>query len=139
MPGRKAICSSSTRISRPAFWIQPVCSLPGKIDGRPFLKDAVEGKKGTRDHVTVAWGSTPTVITDKWWFNCKVNGKGILLYDLATKDPFAKSVAGENAQVCKELFALAKEDAGNSFPEWLVGLADKEADAPGCSDLVVRT
>ena len=110
----------------------------GKIDGRPFLQDAVEGDRGRRDHVTVAWGSTPTVITDRWWFNCKVNGKGILLYDLATKDPFAKSVAAENAQVCKELFALAKEDAGNGFPEWLVGLADKEADAPGCSDLVVR-
>lgn len=111
---------------------------PGKIDGRPFLEDAVSGRRGTRDHATVAWGSSPTVITDKWWFNCKVNGKGILLHDLGAKDPFGKNIAAGNEETCRKLFALAKEDAGGSFPDWLVSLADREADAPGCSELVVR-
>lgn len=108
------------------------------IDGQPFFDEAVEDKRGARDHVTVGWGSAPTVITDKWWFNCKVDGKGCLLYDLQVQKPFEKNVADENPEVVKELFALALEDAGGSYPEWLIDLARNQTDAPGCSDLAAR-
>lgn len=111
---------------------------PVEIDGISFWENAIAGKPGPRAQVTVGWGSTPTVITDRWWFNCKVDGTGVLLYDLKATNPFARNVAQENPGVVNRLFAQAKEDAGGSFPDWLVELARKQADAPGCSELAAR-
>jgi arylsulfatase A-like enzyme len=111
---------------------------PMEIDGVSFLDDALAGQSGPRDYVTVGWGSTVTVITDRWWFNCKVDGTGVLLYDLESGDPFKENAANEHPDVVNALFAQATEDAGGSFPEWLVELARNQADAPGCSDLVAR-
>ena len=108
------------------------------LDGQPFIKQALAGEKGPREHVTVGWGSTPTVITDKWWMNCKVDGTGVLLYDLEAQDPFAKNVAPEHPDAVKDLFNKAKQDAVGGFPDWILELAKKEADAPGCSDLAAR-
>ena len=111
---------------------------PEPIDGKPFLDTAVSGDPGPRDHVTVAWGSTPTVITDRWWFNCKVDGAGVILHDLEAADPFASNVAGQHPHVVDELFAAAKKDAVGGYPDWLIKLAKEQADAPGCSDLAAR-
>jgi len=109
-----------------------------ELDGVSFLRDAVSGADGGRDHVTVGWGSAVTVITDRWWLNCKVDGSGVLLHDLHAADPFAANVARENPDVVKELFAKAEKDASGGFPGWLVDLAKRQADAPGCSDLAAR-
>jgi arylsulfatase A-like enzyme len=109
-----------------------------EIDGIPFLEHAVTGKPGQRDHVTVGWGSTPTVITTRWWLNCKADGSGVILRDLKAADPFASSVADEHPDVVHDLFAQAKADAGGNFPGWIVELAESQADAPGCSDLAAR-
>ena len=111
---------------------------PTEIDGISFLENAITGKSGSRHHVTVGWGSAVTVITDRWWFNGKVDGTGVLLYDLKATEPFARNVAQENSGVVDHLFAQAKEDAKGDFPEWLVEIARKQTDAPGCSDLVAR-
>jgi arylsulfatase A-like enzyme len=109
-----------------------------EIDGKSFLEEVVRGKPGSRKHVTVCWGSAVTVITERWWFNGKVDGSGMLLYDLNAPDPFAQSVAQEHSDIANRLFVQAKEDAGGNFPDWLVELATKQADAPGCSDLAAR-
>jgi arylsulfatase A-like enzyme len=109
-----------------------------EIAGVSFLTDALQGKPGGRKHVTVGWGSSPTVVTDRWWFNCKADGSGVLLHDLETDDPFASNVADAFPDTVNELFALAKEDAGGAFPEWIITLAREQADAPGCSDLAAR-
>jgi arylsulfatase A-like enzyme len=112
--------------------------LPVEIDGIPFLNDAINGKTGQRDHVTVAWGSAVTVITDRWWLNCKVDGTGVLLYDLKATKPFASNVAQKHVDVVKQLFAKAKADASGGIPDWLMDLAKNQADAPGCSALASR-
>jgi arylsulfatase A-like enzyme len=109
-----------------------------KIDGRPFLNAALRGGKGARDHVTVGWGTAATVVTQRWWFNCKVDGTGVLLHDLKSARPFAKNVAKKHPKVASKLFALAEKDARDGFPEWLMDLARKQADAPGCSALAAR-
>ncbi len=111
---------------------------PTEIDGLSFLENALAGKSGPRDRVTVGWGSAVTLITDRWWFNCKVDGTGAFLYDLKNAQPFIGNVADDNTDVVNRLFAQAKEDAGGSFPEWLVELARTQTDAPGCSDLAAR-
>jgi arylsulfatase A-like enzyme len=108
------------------------------LDGKPFFSGARNGRDGDRNHVTVGWGSTPTVITDRWWFNCKADGKGVLLYDLNQPNPFRQSVADENRDVVDQLFGASVKDAGGAFPTWLVELAESEADAPGCSILAAR-
>jgi arylsulfatase A-like enzyme len=111
---------------------------PPPMDGRPFLREALSGKKGFRDHVTVAWGTAVTVIDRRWWLNCKVDGTGVLLYDLKAADPFARNVADQNAGVVRALFAKAMEDAGGPLPAWLLTVCRTQADAPGCSDLAAR-
>ncbi len=111
---------------------------PVPMEGRPFFDLAVEAQEDFRDHATIAWGSAVTVVNDKWWFNCKVNGKGAFLHDLAAEDPFGRNLADENPDVIKQLFDVATEDAGGSYPDFLVELAEKQKDAPGCSDLAAR-
>lgn len=117
-----------------AAGVEPI--LP--IDGFSFLESAPNGTPGPRDHVTIGWGSTPTVINDRWWFNCKVDGSGAFLYDLNRPDAFDKNLADEYPEVINTLFRQAKADAGGEFPEWLIELAKDEADAPGCSTLAAR-
>jgi arylsulfatase A-like enzyme len=108
------------------------------IDGLSFLQHSSSGKLSTRDHVTVGWGSTPTLINDRWWFNCKVDGTGAFLYDRNSLNPFTRNVADEHPDVLNDLFRQIKEDAGGGFPNWLIRLAKNEADAPGCSLLAAR-
>ena len=117
-----------------AAGVEPVQAL----DGVSFLDDAAAGKPGPRQHVTVGWGSQPTVITKRWWLNCKIDGTGVMLYDLNVPDPFARNVAGDHPAVVNDLFSLAVQDAKGGFPEWLMQIAQTQADAPGCSDLVAR-
>ena len=111
---------------------------PAEIEGISFLKSAPAGEAGQRDHVTIGGGSALTVVNDRWWLNCKFDGTGVLLHDLKQADPFAVNVAQDNAETVNKLFALAKEDGGGSFPDWLLELVREHPDAPGCSDLVAR-
>jgi len=111
---------------------------PAEMDGRSFIGAALAGDPGPRDHVTVGWGSVPTVITERWWLNCKVDGTGVLLYDLQAPDPFATNVAKQHPDIAKRLFDQAVKDAGGGFPDWVMALARDQADAPGCSDLAAR-
>jgi arylsulfatase A-like enzyme len=111
---------------------------PEEIEGFSFIDDVLAGRPGPRDHVTVGWGSTPTVITRDWWFNCKADSTGPLLHDLSADEPFANNVASTHRNTVDELFAVAKQDAGGAFPEWILKLAESQADAPGCSDLAGR-
>ena len=111
---------------------------PPEFDGVCFLADALAAKPGARDHATVAWGSTVTVINDRWWFNGKLDATGVLLHDLAAEDPFARNVADEHPDVARRMFDLAIADAKGGVPDWIVELARSEADAPGCSDLAAR-
>jgi len=117
-----------------AAGVQP----PAEMEGISFLESGVSGRPGKREHVTIGWGSAVTVIDERWWLNCKVDGTGVLLYDLKEAEPFAKNVAGENVETVNRLFALAKADAVGGFPEWILELARNQKDAPGCSDLAAR-
>ncbi len=79
-----------------------------------------------------------TVIDHDWWMNCKVNGKGIFLRDMNAEKPFDGNVADGNPDVAKKLFDKGVADAGGKFPEFILKLAEGQADAPGCSDLAAR-
>lgn len=109
-----------------------------RIHGSPV--DPLDQAKGktSRKHVTVAWGSAITVIDDRWWFNCRINGKGGFLHDLSHNDPFSHNCADDYPAVVQELFAKAIADADGDFPEWLLDLAEEGKDAPGCSSLAAR-
>jgi len=108
------------------------------IDGKSFWKAAVNSGAPVRNHITVGWGAAMTVINEDWWLNCKINGKGVFLYDLNAERPFDNNVANANEDVVKQLFAKGVADAGNEFPDFLAERAEKQADAPGCSELAVR-
>ena len=108
------------------------------IDGIDFLLAATGQAEPTRDHATVGWGSAVTVIDRRWWLNVKVDGSGVLLYDLQADKPFARNVAAEHPQQVDLLFSKAAADAVGGYPEYLMELARKRLDAPGCSDLAAR-
>jgi len=112
---------------------------PGALDmdGKSFFNALLNKEKGFRDHVTVGWGAAVTVITDDWWFNCRVNGRGPFLYNLKRENPFGENVADSHPDVLKGLFDLALKDAGGKFPDYLIATADTEKDMPGCSDLAM--
>ncbi len=111
---------------------------PPEIEGISFLQSAVSGGAGQRDHVTIGCSSIVTVVNDRWWLNCKVDGTGVLLHDLKQSDAFAKNVAQDNPQAVNELFAMARADATGGFPDWILEVARGQKDAPGCGDLVAR-
>ncbi len=108
-----------------------------EIEGIAFIENALKGKK-IRDHATVGWGPNPTVITENWWLNFKMDMTGILLYRRKGQYAFSRNYAEKHPEIVKKLIKLALDDAGGSFPEWLVDIAKKQQDAPGCSDLASR-
>lgn len=108
------------------------------LHGQPFIEAIRQGKPPVRDHVTIGWGSAVTVIKDNWWLNIKVNGKGAFLHNLEEQNPWDKNYADENHELVRRLFTIAQADAGGEFPDWLVQLAEKDRDAPGCSALAAR-
>ncbi len=112
-------------------------SVPNDLDGKCFFDSAVGGDEGVRDHVTVGWGPNITVIDERWWLNCKVDGSGALLYDLTAVAPFETNVADENPDVAKKMFKDAMDDASGDLPEYLMEMARNQEDAPGCSELAV--
>src|SRR5437763_395814 len=95
------------------------------IDGRSFWATAFEGGPPIRDHVTVGWGSAMTVIDDRWWLNCKINGRGPFLYDSPRPRPDAPNLADRHPEVVRRLFDIGKADAGGRFPEYLLLQAEK--------------
>jgi len=108
------------------------------IDGKSFWKAAIKEDKPIRDHITVGWGAAMTVIDKRWWMNCKINGKGVFLYDLNSEKPFEKNVADDNPDIVQKLYTKGVADAGGKFPEFLLKRAEGQADAPGCSELAVK-
>ncbi|MCD6415237.1 MAG: sulfatase [Planctomycetes bacterium] len=109
----------------------------GRLDGMPVFEKALRGEP-LRDHATVGWGSTVTVVSADWHMNCKVDGSGPFLYDLSAESPYERNLAGENPELVAQLFAVAVEDAGGGYPEYLMELARNQKDAPGCSALAAR-
>ena len=108
---------------------------PAPVDGRSFLATAFEGGDPIRDHVTIGWGSAMTLVTERWWFNCKVDGSGPLLHDRTHPDPFAENLAPDEPGLVRELFEQGRADGGGSFPDYLLAQAASTADSPGCSPL----
>ena len=108
------------------------------LHGQPFWRRAINGGEPLRDHVTVGWGSAMTVIDDRWWMNCKVDGTGVFLHDLAAGDLMAENLADTHREQVQRLYALGVDDAGGAFPDYLLKLAGGASDAPGCSALAAR-
>ncbi len=111
---------------------------PEVFDGRAFWRAAASGGAPVRDHVTTAWGSAVTVVDGKWWFNGKIDGTGAFLYDMEADPLLTNNVAQQNLDESRRLLQLAIDDAGGPFPDYLLEICRRQADAPGCSDLAAR-
>ena len=106
---------------------------PNPIDGVSFLSRPDDPDRPERDHVTVGWGSAMTVITDRWWFNSKIDGRGAFLFDSPRPPSGAPNLASTLPDVSEELFRVGVGDARGGFPDYLLALAQNINDAPGCS------
>jgi arylsulfatase A-like enzyme len=87
------------------------------MDGQDIWSWAIGNKPG-RDHVTIGYGLTITVITDKWWYNSNAWREAELLYSWREDKDLEKNVAEKTPAVCKEMYELAKADIGGEFPAY---------------------
>jgi arylsulfatase A-like enzyme len=109
---------------------------PDAIDGQSFWNCLTERAAGPRDHVVIGWGSAMTVIDESWWLNCKVDGRGALLYDMSAQgDSHAANRADQSKDVVAKLTALGLSEAERKggIPAWLLDEAARVGDSPGCS------
>ncbi|WP_151446869.1 sulfatase [Lacisediminimonas profundi] len=111
---------------------------PEPIDGKSFYKTAFAGGAPIRDHVTVGWGVGMTVIDDNWWFNAKIDGTGAFLYPAHRPQGEETSMAAEHPEIVEAMFRIGKEDAGGSFPQYLLDRAATVADAGGSVPFATR-
>jgi arylsulfatase A-like enzyme len=105
------------------------------LDGFDFWPRVLAADQRAREHVTVAWGPLVTVVTDEWWYNASIWGEGELLYAVRDDPDLEASLAEENPAICRDLLALAVEDAGGTVPEALAGYHNK----PGCTPFEDRS
>jgi len=89
---------------------------PAPLDGIDFWPQVLSGDAEGREHVTVAWGTLVTVITDEWWYNASIKGEAGLLYSFHEDPNLEHSLADERPELCRDLLALAIEDAGGVIP-----------------------
>jgi hypothetical protein len=61
------------------------------------------------------------------------------LYDISKSPTLDRNVADDHPKVVQEMFDLACADAEGGFPDFILDLAERDADAPGCSDLAGRS
>ncbi len=112
-----------------AAGVQP----PEAMDGKSFYGTAFASAAPIREHVTVGFGSAMTVIDQDWWFNCKVNGLGPLLFRADRARSGESNLADQYPALARQLFAKGLADAGGSFPSFLLERAALWPDATGSS------
>lgn len=110
---------------------------PDKFDGMPFWSAGLDNKTH-RTHVTVGWGTGMTVINDSWWFNAKIDGTGVFLYNMKEDPKMLRNVADEHIDISRGLYSLGMQDAGGGFPDYIKEMCAKATDAPGCSSMAAR-
>lgn len=89
------------------------------LDGRPFLEEALANRP-VRDHVTIGWGKSLIVITERWAMHCMADGSEPWLYDRTDPEPYKESVAPRHPDIVRRLYGLALADAGGAFPPYLL-------------------
>ena len=105
------------------------------LDGFNFWPKVLAGDEAAREYVTIGWGPLITVITDEWWYNANIWGEGELLYAVSEDPHLEHSLAQDRPDVCRDLLALAVQDAGGAIPEEFATYHDR----PGCTPFEDRS
>lgn len=104
----------------------------------PQMKDGLDlwamakGEHPGRKHVTVAWGPHVTYIDDHWWCTAVIGGGDALLFDLKEDPHLTRNLAAEHPQVLMHAARQFQEDAGGSYPDYLIEAAGRL----GCSPIL---
>jgi arylsulfatase A-like enzyme len=112
---------------------------PEPLDGVSHHQAAFGGGAPARDHATIGWGPFITVVDDDWWFNCKIDGTGPLLFAGSRPPAGARNIAMEHPDVVRALFRKGKADAGGAFPGYLLERAALVPNAPGSASLSIES
>ncbi|MBC8444981.1 MAG: sulfatase-like hydrolase/transferase, partial [Chloroflexi bacterium] len=105
------------------------------LDGIDVWPKVLSGDASAREYVTIGWGPLMTVITDEWWYNANIWGEGELLYAVRDDPDLEHSLAQDKPGLCRDLLALAVQDAGGTIPAEFAGYHDK----PGCTPFEDRS
>jgi len=85
-----------------------------EMKGVNIWKAAIEKEACTRDHITCAWGTAVTVVTETWWYNSNVWGEGARLFDRKDDPYHERNIAEAMPDVCSQMLQLAMDDAGGA-------------------------
>ena len=128
-PARSATPGCSTTTSAPTILEAAASRRPNRLMAARSA-DGCRGGAAVRDHVIVGWGSAMTVMTDRWWFNCKVDGRGaLLLRPRAARSLRRRASPRRSPPLVRELFARARPRHGG-FPDYLLELAETRSTPP---------
>ena len=101
-----------------------------KMDGIDFWPAVKDKNLSTRDYVTVAWGPLVTVISEQWWYNASIWGKGQILNDVRSDENLENNLAADNPDIARQMLDLAVQDAGGSIPDAFKAYASKSGCTP---------
>jgi len=108
------------------------------LHGKSFWQTALDSGSPHRDHVTVGWGNTVTVVNKNWWMNCFVDGSNPILHDLNAANPYDTNIASSNPKIVTELFERALAEAGGKFSDYLLEQVHEDDDTPHWNPLAPK-
>ncbi|NPV09923.1 MAG: sulfatase [Anaerolineae bacterium] len=94
--------------------VEPLPEMEG-MDLWPVVASGGQG----REHVSIGWNATITVIDDQWWYNDSVWGEAPLLHRLAEDPDLQTNLAPEYPDVVRAMRQRMLADAGGEIPELL--------------------
>lgn len=89
-----------------------------EMEGIDLWPAVIGGGKG-REHVSIGWNATVTVINHEWWYNASVWGEAPLLHRLADDPDLQTDLAPAHPDVCRLMQERVVADAGGAIPELL--------------------
>ena len=98
-----------------------------RMEGLDIWNAALDREAAGRDHITCAWGTAVTVVTDEWWYNSDVWGDGRRLFH-RKNDPYQETnLADQRPETCETLLETAIRDAGGmeNLPKKLVDYKER--------------
>lgn len=95
--------------------------FPEYFEGKSLLPVLKGEVKEVREFNTSCFKDYFLIRNDDWALQCKSNETEVELYDLSNDPNFLTNVAKQHPEVCKELIAKLRKEAGGEIPVWAAG------------------
>lgn len=95
--------------------------IPAAFEGKSLLPVIKGEVKEVRDYNTSCFKDYYLIRTNDWALQCKSDETEVELYDLKHDPQFLNNVASAHPDVCSDLLAKLRKEAGGQLPVWAGG------------------